>query len=337
MRTITVLGIDLAKKNFQIHGLDSKGRKVKKKSLKRDEFFQEVICLKPEKVAFEACGSAHYWGRRFRDAGIEVMMIPAQYVKPFVRTNKSDAADAEAIANAAMHPSIRTVPIKTDWHLDLQMLHREREQLVAHRTLLVNQLRAFLYERGEIASLGKHNAIKLARDILLQERFSSEFKACIERMLEQYNACQQMIERSEARILAMAAENPDIKRMQEIPGVGIMSATAFAAAIPDKAEFKNGRHLAAWLGLVPRHTGTGGKIRVLSLSKRGDPYLRRLLIQGASAVLIWAGRKEDKISKWVIGLKEKKGSNKAKVALANKIARIIFAVYCKGLDYKAAA
>lgn len=337
MRPITVLGIDLAKKNFQIHGINDKCQKVAKKSLKRDEFFQAVILLKPEKVAFEACGSAHYWGRRFRDAGIDVMMIPAQYIKPFVRTNKSDAADAEAIANAAMHPSIRTVPLKSDWHLDLQMLHREREQLVAHRTLIVNQLRAFLYERGEIASLGKNNTIKLARDILTQERFSGEFKACIERMLEQYKACEEMIASNETRIQDMADQNPDIKRLLEIPGIGILTATAVAAAIPDKSEFKNGRHLAAWIGLVPKHTGTGGKTRILSMSKRGNSYLRRLFIQGAGALLIWAKKKTDKVSKWASEIKAKKGSNKAKVALANKTARIVFAVFCKGLDYKAAA
>lgn len=337
MRAITVLGIDLAKKNFQIHGINDKCQKVAKKSLKRDEFFQAVIVLKPKKVAFEACGSAHYWGRRFRDAGIEVMMIPAQFIKPFVRTNKSDAADAEAIANAAMHPSIRSVPLKTDWHLDLQMLHREREQLVAHRTQIVNQLRAFLYERGEIASLGKKNAIKLARDILTQERFSGEFKVCIERMLEQYQACEEMIGRNESRIHAMADQNPDIKRLQEIPGIGILTATAVAAAIPDKSEFKNGRHLAAWIGLVPKHTGTGGKTKILSISKRGNSYLRRLFIQGAGAVLNWVKNKSDKVSKWAAELKAKKGSNKAKAALANKTARIVFAVFCKGYDYKAAA
>ena len=337
MRSITVLGIDLAKKNFQIHGINDKCQKIAKKSLKRDEFFHEVISLKPKKVAFEACGSAHYWGRRFRDAGIDVMMIPAQFVKPFVRTNKSDAADAEAIANAAMHPSIRTVPLKSDWHLDLQMLHRGREQMVAHRTLIVNQLRAFLYERGEIASLGKKNAIKLAREILSQDRFSGEFKACIERMLEQYRSCEEMIERNEERIQAMADSNPDIERLQKIPGIGIMTATAIAAAIPDKTEFKNGRHLAAWIGLVPKHTGTGGKTRILSTSKRGNSYLRRLFIQGAGALLIWVKNKSDKVSNWAAELKSKKGSNKAKVALANKTARIVFAVYCKGIDYKMSA
>ena len=337
MRSISVLGIDLAKKNFQIHGINDKYQKIVKKSLKRDEFFQTVINLRPEKVAFEACGSAHYWGRRFKDHGIEVKVILAQFIKPFVKTNKSDAADAEAIANAAMHPSIRSLPLKTDWHLDLQMLHREREQLVAHRTLIVNQLRAFLYERGEIAALGKHNAIKLARETLAREEFSGEFKACIERMLKQYADSEDMISRVEQRIEAMAEQSPDIQRLQKIPGIGIMTATAIAAAIPDKSEFKNGRHLAAWIGLVPKHSGTGGKTRILGMSKRGNPYLRRLFIQGASTVLIWASRKSDKVSQWVSQLKLKKGSNKAKVALANKTARIVYAVFCKGLDYRLAA
>lgn len=337
MRSVTVLAIDLAKKNFQIHGLDDKGRKVKKKSLKRDELFQQVICLKPKMVAFEACGSAHYWGKRFRDAGIEVMMIPAQFVKPFVRTNKSDAADAEAIAHAAMHPSIRTVPLKSDWHLDLQMLHREREQLVANRTMLVNQLRAFLYERGKIAKLGKVNAIKLARDTLLEDGFSGEFRSCIDRMLEQYKYFEDLIQRNEERIQAAADNNPDIQRLLDVPGIGIMTATALAAAIPDKSEFKSGRHLAAWIGLVPKHAGTGGKTRILSISKRGNSYLRRLFIQGAGALLIWVKNRSDKVSKWAQELKDKRGSNKAKVALANKTARIAYAVFCKGADYKAAA
>lgn len=337
MRRTTVLAIDLAKKNFQIHGINEKFQKTAKKSLKRDELFQTVINLKPEKVAFEACGSAHYWGRRFQEAGIKIMMIPAQFVKPYIKTNKSDAADAEAIAHAAMNPGTRTVPLKSDWHLDLQMLHREREQLVANRTMLVNQLRAFLYERGKIAKLGKLNAVKLARDTLIQDGFSGEFRSCIERMLEQYNYFEVMIKRNEERIQATADQNPDIQRLLDVPGIGIMTATALAAAIPDKTEFKSGRHLAAWIGLVPKHSGTGGKTRILSTSKRGNSYLRRLFIQGAGALLIWVKNKSDQVSKWARELKDKRGSNKAKVALANKTARIAYAVFCKGADYKAAA
>lgn len=337
MRSISVLGIDLAKKNFQIHGINDKFQKITKKSLKRDEFFQAVINLKPAKVAFEACGSAHYWGRRFQGAGIKVMMIPAQFIKPYVKTNKSDAADAEAIAHAAMNPSVRSVPIKSEWHLDLQMLHREREQLVEHRTQIANQMRAFLYERGQIANVGKHNAIELARDVLLDEQFSSEFRLCMERMLGQYSSCEQMIKSVEGRIHDIADQSPDIERLREIPGIGILTATAIAAAIPDKSEFQNARHLAAWIGLVPKHTGTGGKIKILSTSKRGNSYLRRLFIQGAGAVINQLREKTDKVSKWTRNLKEKKGPNKAKVALANKNARIVYAVFCKGLDYKKAA
>ena len=328
MRTITVLGIDLAKKNFQVHGINEKYQKLAKKSLKRDEFFQVVIQLKPEMVAFEACGSAHYWGRRFRDAGIDVKMIPAQFVKPFVKSNKSDAADAEAIAIAALQPNIRSVPIKSDWHLDMQMIHREREQLIGHRTQIVNQLRAFIYERGEIANLGKNNALKLAREVLAEDRFSGEFKSCIERMLDQYAACDEMINRIEKRISDLAKDNPDIERIMKIPGIGIMTATA---------EFSNGRHCAAFLGLVPRHTGTGGKTKILGTSKRGNSYLRKLFVQGAGAVLSRLKNKSDKVSKWAEALKAKKGSNKAKIALANKNARIVYAVFCKGLEYQKVA
>ena len=157
------------------------------------------------------------------------------------------------------------------------------------------------------------------------------------RMLKQYADSEDMISRVEQRIEAMAEQSPDIQRLQKIPGIGIMTATAIAAAIPDKSEFKNGRHLAAWIGLVPKHSGTGGKTRILGMSKRGNPYLRRLFIQGASTVLIWASRKSDKVSQWVSQLKQKKGSNKAKVALANKTARIVYAVFCKGIDYRLAA
>ncbi len=337
MRTITVLGIDLAKKNFQVHGINEKYQKIAKKSLKRDEFFQAVIQFKPEMVAFEACGSAHYWGRRFRDAGIAVKMIPAQFVKPFVKSNKSDAADAEAIAIAALQPNIRSVPIKTDWHLDMQMIHREREQLIGHRTQIVNQLRAFIYERGEIANIGKNNALKLAREVLSEDRFSGEFKSCIERMLEQYASCHEMITRIERRICDLGNDNPDIERVLEIPGIGLITATAAVAAVPDKTEFANGRHFAAFLGLVPRHTGTGGKTKILGTSKRGNSYLRKLFIQGAGSALARLKDKSDKVSKWAEALKTKKGANKAKVALANKNARIFYAVFCKGLDYQKAA
>lgn len=339
MNTITLVAIDLAKSSFHIHAVTESGRRVTSKAVRRKHLFETVVKLAPKYVAFEACGSSHYWAQRFIAEGFEVRMIPAQFVKPFVKTNKSDKADAEAIAIAALHPCTRFVPVKSLYQQDMQALHKERERLITNRTALCNQLRAILSERGEITSQGRSKLIDLSRELLERESqfVSGNCKIQINRLLREYSMINELIEEVETQISRMASEQDDCRRLQEIPGVGLITATALVAAIGDKSQFKSGRHLAAWIGLTPRHSGTGGKTRILGMSKRGNPMLRRLLIQGASSSLRWVDRREDHVSRWASQVKERRGVNKAKVALANKTARIIYAVLCKGQDFRLAA
>lgn len=336
-RKITRLSIDLAKSNFFIYGVNKSGCKIVCKPLKRKVFFDAVTKMLPEEIAMEACGSSNYWGARFEDLGIKVKIIPAQYVKPFVQSNKSDRADAIAINLAASHPHCPTIPVKRMWHMDMQSLHKERELLIKDRTALCNQMRSLLYERGIVSKQGKHNVVSSAKGNLDNNALTEITKRILHRMLRQYSDIMSYIEEIESQIKQIAQENPDCQRLQSIPGIGVITATAIVAAVPDKTHFKNGRHFAAWVGLTPRHTGTGGKTMILGISKRGNPELRRLFVQGASSVMHWSNRKDDPTSRWVNALKVRAGGNKAKIALANKTARIAFNVLCKNSSYRPAA
>lgn len=336
MDTINLLAVDLAKTQFQIHGVNDNGRKLFNKSLKRKDFFEYVIRHKPKAIAMEACGSSNYWGLRFKEFNIDVKIIPAQFVKPFVKTNKSDQADAEAIATAAMFGNCHLVPLKGAWHQDMQSLHKERDLLIKSRTSLCNQIRALLYERGIVTRIGRKSIVAAANESLSNTALTPMCHMMINRFLRQYNDQISMIEEIETQIAMMAKENSDVSRLQEIPGIGIITATALAAAVPDKNHFKNGRHFAAWIGLVPRHSGTGGVTKMGGISKRGNAELRRLLVQGAASVMRWVSRKNDSVSIWAKNLQEKRGTNKTRIALANKTARIAFKVLCHGENYKVA-
>jgi transposase len=207
IKTITLLAIDLAKNSFHIFGVDDRGAKVVSRAVRRRSLLESVVLLKPKTVAFEGCGSAHYWGQAFRDQGIEVRIIPAQFVKPFVKTNKSDSADAEAIAMAAMHPGTRFIPLKGEWHLDMQSLHRDRQQLISKRTALCNQLRAFLYERGLIASLGKKKLLSLARETLADiEKHSATLRMLLSRLLREYSDLESYLDEVDSKISSLAKE-----------------------------------------------------------------------------------------------------------------------------------
>jgi transposase len=337
MDIITLLAVDLAKNIFQIHGVNAKGRKIINKPIKRKDFFSFVIQQKPKIVAMEACGSSNYWGNRFRNEGIEVRIIPAQFVKPFVKTNKSDQADAEAIAAAASFAGCHFVPLKGIWHQDMQSLHKERSLMVKGRTALCNQIRAHLYERGIVTRIGRKSIIAAATENLCSEELTPMSRMMLNRFLKQYEDQNLVIEEIESQIMLMAKENNDSERLQKIPGIGLITATAIAAAVPDKSHFKNGRHFSAWIGLVPRHSGTGGKIKIGGISKRGNPELRKLLVQGACSVMRWASKKNDPISRWTAELQRRRGTNKARVALANKTARMAFKVLCHGEEYRIAA
>lgn len=327
MSSLSVVGIDLAKARFQLHGADERGKTLFRRSEARGKVLEFLANKTKCTVALEACAASHYWGRKIQELGHRVVIIPAQFVRPFVKANKSDPADAEAIAEAAGRPNIHFVPIKSAEQLDMQALHRVRERLVGNRTALCNQIRALLVENGIYASQGVHVVAALAADVAagkFNEVLSHVCRTTIADLHVELVDLEERIEVINHRIAATSASTQACQRLETIPGVGPVTSTAIVAAVADPSVFKNGRHFAAWLGLVPRHEGTGGKNRLLGISKRGDGYIRKLLIQGAHAALNQVQRKTDRLSSWSKQVLERRGRSKAAVALANKNARIIW-------------
>jgi len=321
---LSVVGIDLAKRVFHVAGMDETGKIVLRKRLTREALLPFIARLPPVVIGMEACGGAHYWGRRFREHGHTVKLIAPQFVKPYVKSNKNDPADAEAICEAVTRPTMRFVPIKEVDQQDLQALHRARERVVKARTALVNETRGLLGEYGIVLpqSVTKFRHTFLAT--LEAERakltpLSTEFFA---QLYEEFCALEKRLAYYTEKLEAISAAHPVCQRLETIPGIGPLTATALVAAVSDTSAFKNGRQFAAWLGLVPRQHSTGGKTRLLGISKRGDVYLRKLLVHGARATLRWVGLKADRRSQWLRGLLERRGKNKTAVALANKNARI---------------
>lgn len=341
MSKVTVIGIDLAKAHFQIHCQDAKGRRVLKKALtpqKAIEFLSNMpVCI----VAMEACGGAHFWARSIKALGHDVKIIPPQYVRGIVRGNHNDVNDAAAIAEAAGMARIKTVPMKSKEQQELQSIHRIRQRLIGNKTALTNQIRGILYEYGITMRKGdKPLREKLSE--LLDHEVSPLGTLLLGELVQLRDELIAIIERLKSldkKLEQIAKASDDCKRLMTIPGVGPTIATAMLASINDHTEFKNGRHLAAWLGVVPGHHHTGGpnkKPVMLGITKRGDRYLRQLLIQGARAWLIVAKRYDTKQGQWGRKLHEKKGYNKAAVAVANKNARVIWALLKNKCDYKAA-
>ena len=298
---LSVVGIDIAKRIFHLVGLDDRGKIILRKRLMRGEVMAFMAKLPRVTVGMEACGGSHYWARQLREQGHEVKVMAPQYVKPYIKTNKNDLRDAEAIAEAVTRPSMRFVPIKEVEHQDIQALHRVRERLMGARTALVNEM-------------------------LSQEIFSKLFDELVK--LESELAFY------DDKLEAMSHSHPECQRLLTIPGIGPITATALIAAISDVDVFTNGRHFSAWLGLVPKQHSTGGQTRLLGISKRGDSYLRKLLIHGARATLRWARTKTDRRSQWIRGLLERRGWNRTAVAVANKNARIIWALLRRGGIYR---
>lgn len=333
---INILGIDLAKSSFQLHGVNDAGEVVYRKTLTRVKLKEYMINLPPCLVAMEACGSAHYWARLFRSYGHDIRLMAPQFVKPYVKSNKNDAADAEAICEAAQRPSMRFVSIKEIEQQDLQSLHRIRSMAVASRTSLINQIRGLLQEYGiEIAKGVKQVFAQLP--LILEDaenQLSVRFREYLSDLYEELKHLNGRVQRYDQQIAQIAQQDEDAKRLQTIPGIGPVVATALVAAIGSSVEhFKNGRELAAWLGLVPRQHSTGGRQQLLGISKRGDSYLRHLLIHGARSVLRHVDKKTDKRSIWVKSLVERRHKNIATVALANKMARTVFALLKTGKNF----
>jgi transposase len=321
---LSVVGIDLAKRVFHVIGMDERGTIVLRKRLTREALLPFVARLSPVLIGMEACGGAHYWARRFREHGHTVKLIAPQFVKPYVKSNKNDPADAEAICEAVTRPTMRFVPIKEVEQQDLQALHRARERVVKARTALVNEIRGLLGEYGIVLpqSVTKFRHTFMATLEAERAKLTALSQELFRQLYEEFCALEQRLAYYTEKLEALSAAHPVCQRLETIPGIGPLTATALVAAVSETSAFKNGRQFAAWLGLVPRQHSTGGKARLLGISKRGDVYLRKLLVHGARATLRWVGLKADRRSQWLRGLLARRGKNKTAVALANKNARI---------------
>jgi transposase len=335
-QAITILGIDLAKLVFHVVGMDDAGHVVLRKRLTRSALLPFIANLPPLRIGMEACGSAHYWARQFREHGHEVRLIAPQFIKAYVKSPKNDARDAEAICEAVTRPTMRFVPIKRVEQQDLQALHRIRERLIKARTALVNEIRGLLSEYGIILpqSLTKFRALIVEKLEADQAKLTALSTEVFRHLYEEFLALEKRLAYYNEKLTAIGQAHPACQRLQTIPGIGPVSATALIAAIGDVTQFKNGRQLAAWLGLVPREHSTGGKPRLLGISKRGDRYLRKLLVHGARATLRWVDTKSDDRSRWLKALIARRGKNRATVALANKNARIAWALLAHNQEYR---
>ena len=283
----TVIGVDLAKRVFQLHWIETETGEICRLQIKRNQLVEFFANRKPCVIAMEACGSAHYWGRKFTSLGHEVRLIAAQFVRPFVKSNKTDAADAQAIWETAQRPGMKFVALKSEEQQSVLALHRIREQLVKMRTMQVNQLRGLLYEFGISLPQGRKKGMaKVVEEVaLLEGRISPMVIELIRQQIQRIKTFDQDIGGIEDKLLLWKKEDKASQKLMDIPGVGILTATAAVATIGDAKIFKNGRELAAFLGLVPRQSGTGGRVKLLGISKRGDVYLRKLLIHGARSAI----------------------------------------------------
>jgi transposase len=337
---VTTFGLDLAKRVFQLHWVDMETGEICRRQLKRSEVLEFFANREAGVVAMEACGSAHYWARKLAALGHEVKLIAAQFVRPFVKSNKTDAADAQAIWEAAQRPGMKFVAVKSEGQQAVLTLHRMRAQLVKMRTMQINQLRGLLYEFGANLPAGRQRGMARIPEELakLEQTLPAMVIETVRCEVKRIEGLDQDIAEIEKKLSAWKKEDAASKKLMEIPGVGLLTATAVVATIGDARAFKSGREFAAFLGLVPRQSGTGGRVKLLGISKRGDVYLRTLLIHGARAVI--THQKER--GPWLDKLLARRPFNAAAVALANKMARTIWALlahdrtYQKGYVAKAA-
>jgi transposase len=327
-RDISVLGIDIAKRVFHAVGTDETGKIVFRKRLSRQELMPFIAKLPPVLIGMEACGGAHYWARRFGEHGHDVKLMAPQFVKPYVKSNKNDMRDAEAIAEAVTRPTMRFVPIKAIDQQDIQALHRVRERLMGERTALVNEVHGLMQEYGIVMPKGVSQFRQAVVDRLEseQDKLTALSQEMFRKLAEEFIALEEQLAYYQDKLDTLAKTHPECQRLMTIAGIGPLGATALIAAVSDASAFHNGRQFAAWLGLVPRQHTTGGKAYLLGISKRGDSYLRKLLIHGARATMRWVGLKTDRRSQWIRQLLERRGKNRTAVAVANKNARIVWAL-----------
>lgn len=333
---VTTVGIDLAKNSFSLHGVDGHGKVAFRKTLSRHKLLPFLASLPPCLIGMEACSGAHYWGRELLKLGHRVGLMASRFVAPYRKGGKNDGNDAEAICEAVGRPGMRFVPVKSDEQQAVLSLHRIRQGLVGERTALINQLRGLLSEFGLIMPKGRYSAQHHIPSILedaenglpmLARRLLSDTYQRLRIMNEQILAY-------DREIYHLAKDSEPAKRLMTLPGIGEITATAILATVGDPRQFRNGRQFAAWLGLTPRQYTTGGKIRLGRITKKGDTYLRTLLIHGTRAVLATVQDKNDKLSCWAKALIERRGYKRAAVALAAKNARILWALMVRNETYQ---
>ncbi len=334
---ITRVGVDIAKNVFHVHAVDRDGRCVWQAKLKREGWVEAVATRMPSgvEIAMEACGAAHHWGREFQKRGFIVKLIAAQFVKPFVKSNKNDRVDAEAIAEAMARPSMRFVAVKSAEQQDLQAIHRIRTELVKQRTAKANQIRGLVGEYGIVAPVGIAQ-LRRAIPIWLDDGsngLSAMFRALLRELAQDLMALDDRVDAQDSKVAVHVRQCPAAQRLMKLRGVGPLSATALVVALGEGTSYTRGRDFAASLGLVPRQHSTGGRERLLGITKRGDPYLRKLLVHGARAMIRHSKSRDDELSRWVNALVARKHANVATVALANKTARMAWAMTHGGVEY----
>lgn len=337
MKKITTMGIDLAKSVFQLHGVDERGGVVLRKQVRRAQLLKWIAQLDPCLIGMEACSSSQYWARKFERFGHTVRLMSPQYVKPYVKSQKNDQADAEAICEAVQRPNMRFVLPKSLQQQDMQGAHRVRQGLVTERTAVINRIRGLLGEYGvsiarRPATLRRELPPILSDD---QNDLTAIARELVADLYDHFMQLEQRIKRIEELIERLGSTQETVKRLLTIPGVGLLTATALVAAVGDGKGFKNGRQMAAWLGLVPRQDSSGGKPRLMGITKRGDKYLRCLFVHGARCITTLAKRRPDARRDWIRAVCERRGKARAYVAQANKTVRIAWAVMTSGQNYRA--
>ena len=334
---ISTIGLDLAKNIFQVHGINSQGEPVVRKALRRSQMLPFFAKIQPCLVGIEACGTSHHWARELTKLGHDVRLMPPAYVKPYVKRGKNDAADAEAICEAVTRQTMRFVPIKSREQQAALSLHRVRSLLIRQRTQLINMMRSVLAELGIAIPVGIEKALQMARRIVDGEAeldLPSEAQNVVALLADHVLQLHAKLRKMDLRLAALQRSDETARRLATIPGIGPIGATALAASVTDPSQFTSGRQFAAWLGLTPRQSSSGGKERLGRITKMGDKYLRQLLIVGATALVRYAREKPDTVDPRFIALLARKPARVASVAIANKMARIAWAVMARGDVFK---
>lgn len=333
---ITTVGLDLAKNVFQVHGVDERGATVLRKQLRRDQVVIFFARIEPCLIGIEACGGAHYWAAKLGSLGHTVKMMAPQFVKPYVKTNKNDALDAEAICEAVRRPNMRFVPIKAPEQQSVLALHTAREGFVRARTAQANQIRGLLLEFGLTIPQGIRCIYARVPELIEDagNELPGRFRLLIDRLLQHLKELDRQVRELEREIVQWHRSSEVSRRLETVPGIGPITASALVACAGDPHNFKNARQFAAWIGLVPRQNSSGGKTHLMGISKRGDVYLRTLLIHGGRAVVQHAKVRTERANGWLAGVIARRHSNVAAVAVANKNARVAWALLASGRDYE---